>query len=188
MTPRLFVAVSSRRSLALLAAGTVAVFIAMTPAMATMGDHGATVTEWETAGSVERMAEILDEWGEAGERAAWWQLALDVPFVIGFGLFFAGACTAVAARAAATGRTAVRRAAVAAAWLGPIAAGADLVQDASLALVLAGHVAQPWVRIAALTAPFIVTFVAGAALVAALGVLLTRKRATVEGADRGAAP
>lgn len=176
MTPRLFVALSSRRSLMLLAVVTITAFVAMTPAMATMGEHGASVSEWETAGSVERMHEVLDEWGDAGKRAAWWQLALDVPFVLGFGLFFAGACTAVAARAAAAGRPIARRAALAAAWLGPVAACADLLQDASLALVLAGHVAQPWVRIAALTAPFIVVCVAFAALVAALGVLLTRRR------------
>jgi hypothetical protein len=184
MTPRLFAVVSSRRSLTLLAVGTVTAFVAMTPAMATMGEHGASVSEWETAGSVERMHEVLDEWGEAGKHAAWWQLALDVPFVLGFGLFFAGACTAVAARAAAAGRTAARRAALAAAWLGPIAACADLVQDASLALVLAGHVAQPWVRIAALTAPFIVACVALAALVAAGGLLLTRRQPPVEDAAR----
>jgi hypothetical protein len=156
----------------------------MLPAIATMADHGASVFEWESAGSVARTQEILEEWGGAGEAAAWWQLALDVPFVIGFGLFLAGACTAVARRAGETGRPRLQRVATAGAWLGPLAAAADLLQDISLALVLGGHVAQPWPRISALTGPFITACVAIAALLALAGALATRKPAVVEAAAR----
>jgi hypothetical protein len=186
MTPRLFVVAARPRVLAILA-GVIVVFgIAMVPAIVTMADHGASVVEWESASSVERMQEILAEWGEAGERAGWWQLVLDVPFVLGFGLFFAGACTAVARRAEERDRPGLRRAAVAGAWLGPVGAAADLLQDVSLALVLSGQVAQPWLRIAALTGPLITACIALAAVVALGGWLLTRGPDRVETFDRGA--
>jgi hypothetical protein len=187
VSPRIFVFVSRRRPLAVLAAVTVVCGLAMVPAIVTMVDHGASVTAWETAGDVERTREILAEWGPAGERAAWSQLALDVPFVLGFGLFFAGACTAVARRAAERGRQGLRQIAAVGAWLGPVAAAADLLQDLSLALILAGHVTQPWPRISALTAPFIVACIGLAATIAIVGALLTCRPSAVEATDRGAA-
>lgn len=186
MTPRLFAAAARPRALAALAAVVVVFGLAMVPAIVTMADHGASVIEWESAGSVDRMREILNEWGEAGERAGWWQLALDIPFVLGFGLFFAGACTAVAGRARDTGRSRLQRIATLGAWLGPVAAVADLLQDVSLALVLGGHIAQPWPRIAALTGPFITACIAIAAVVALVGMLLTRSGNASRPLNRGA--
>jgi hypothetical protein len=187
MTPRLFAFAARPRVLAGLALGTVVVGVAMAPAIVTMADHGASVTEWETAGSVERTREVLEGWGDAGERAAWWQLALDIPFVLGFGLFFAGACTAVARRATERGKPGLGRIAATGAWLGPVAAAADLLQDLSLALILGGRLAQPWPRISALAAPLVAVCIATAALVALAGALTTRGAASVEAPDRGVA-
>ena len=73
--------------------------LAMFPAMATMADRGASVIEFEVAGGVARSQQILVEWGEAGKRAMWWQLALDTPFAVSYGLLLAGCCAAVARRA-----------------------------------------------------------------------------------------
>jgi hypothetical protein len=181
--PRLFVLASRPRALCALA-GVIVVFgAAMLPAIVAMADHGASVVEWESAGSVARMQEILEQWGAAGEAAAWWQLALDVPFVIGFGLFFAGACTAVSRRAGETGSPRLQRIAAAGAWLGPLAAVADLLQDISLALILGGQVTEPWPQISALTGPFITACIAIAALLAVAGAVATRKPAAAEAAD-----
>lgn len=184
--PRLFVVASRPRSLAALAALTVVFGLAMLPAIVTMADHGATVIEWETAGSVERTQEVLDQWGSDGEAAAWWQLGLDVPFLIGYGLFLAGACTALARRAAEVGRPRLRRALAAGAWLGALAAAADLLQNVSLTLILSGHVAQPWARLSALTGPCITTLAAISAALAMVGLLATRRRTPVEAAAPGA--
>ena len=172
--PRLFAIAARPRSLLLLAAVTLLSGLAMLPAMATMSDHGASLFAFESAGDAARSAEILAGWGDAGEAAMWWQLALDLPFLVGYGLFAAGACAAVAIRAERVGRPRLRRAAVALAWLGPIAAVADLLQDLALALVLSGHVTQPWPRIGDL-AGRPVTILMGVALVFALaGTLATR--------------
>jgi hypothetical protein len=173
--PRLFLAVGRKRWLWALAGVTLLAGAAMLPAMQTMTDHGASLFEFEKAGTAARSQEIVSEWGTAGKNAAWWQLALDIPFVLGFGLFLAGACTAVARRAHETGHGRLERAAIAFAWLGPIAAGADYLQDVSLALILSGHVAQPWPRISALAAPVTTYLALAAALFAAIGAFATRR-------------
>jgi hypothetical protein len=167
--PRLFVLSGTRRGLWSLAALTLLSGAAMLPAIATMADHGATLFAFESAGSVARSREILAEWGSAGKAAMWWQLALDTPFLIGYGLFLAGACAAVARRASEVGRPRLARAGAAFAWLGPIAAAADLLQNLSLALVLSGQVNQPWPRISATAGPTTTSLCAAAALFALAG-------------------
>jgi len=172
--PAFFLALSAPRRLLALAALALVSGIAMLPAMKTMDDHGHSLVAFEKAGSVERTAEILDDWGEAGKHAAWWQLALDIPFLIGYGLLAAGACAAVARRALATGKPRLLRAASILVWFGPLAAAADFAQNVSLALVLSGHVAQPWPRISALAVPTIQLLEAAALLFALVGWLATR--------------
>ena len=148
---------------------------AMLPAMRTMVDHGASLIAFENAGTVDRAAEILAEWGTAGKRAMWWQLALDLPFLIGYGLFAAAACAAVARRAAVVGKPRLRRAATVFAWFGPLAAARDLLQNIALALVLTGRVEQPWPRLAAVGGPAITILVVASLLFALVGAFLTRE-------------
>ena len=183
--PRLFVVAGTKRGLWSLAALTLLCGAAMLPAMRTMGDHGASVIAFESAGSVSRSQEIVTEWGSAGKSAMWWQLALDTPFLIGYGLFLAGACAAVARRARGAGRARLERAAALVAWLGPIAAAADFLQNVSLALVLTGHVAQPWPRISAVAGSTTTALALIAALFAAGGALATRRQATATPARPG---
>jgi hypothetical protein len=174
--PRPFVAAGNRRALWGLGALTLLCGAAMLPAMRTMADHGASLIGFESAGGVARSQEILAEWGSAGKTAMWWQLALDTPFLVGYGLFLAGACAAVARRAHEDGRPRLERAAAILAWLGPLAAAADFLQNVSLALVLAGHVAQPWPRISAVAATTTTSLGGVAAVFALVGAFATRKR------------
>jgi hypothetical protein len=178
--PHLFVAAGSKRALLGLGALALLCGAAMLPAMRTMAGHGASLIAFESAGSVARSQEIVSEWGSAGKTAMWWQLALDTPFLIAYGLFFAGGCAAVARRAHAAERPGLERAAAIIAWLGPIAAAADFSQNVSLALVLTGHDVQPWPRIAAVAGPVTTTLAAAAALFALVGALATRRQAPVE--------
>lgn len=176
--PRLFVAAGTKRGLWSLAALTILCGAAMLPAMRTMSDHGASLIAFESAGSVARSQEILTEWGSAGKAAMWWQLALDTPFLVGYGLFLAGACAAVARRARAVGKPRLERAAGIIAWLGPIAAAADFSQNVSLTLILTGHMAQPWPRISAIAGPVTPTLATVATLFALAGAFATRGQAT----------
>lgn len=172
--PRLFVSVSRPLPLWLLAACVLISGAAMLPAMSAMAEHGASLTSFELAGNTSRMTEILAGWGHAGKAAAWWQLALDTPFLIGYGLFLAGACTAVARRAERAGRRLLLRIAVVVAWFGPVAAFADLLQNVALALVLSGREVQPWPRISALAGLTTSTAVGAALAFALVGAALTR--------------
>jgi hypothetical protein len=171
---RLFRLAARRRSLALLLAAAIVLGAAMLPAMATMSDHGHSVIAFEAAGSVAKAEEILAEWGEPGETAMWWQLAIDVPFLCAYGLLLAGLCTAVRVRVEARGSERLTWALSLGAWLAILAAAADLTQNVSLAIVLAGEVAQPWPAISAI-AFFVITASAIASLaLAATGFLATR--------------
>ena len=179
--PRLFAYAGRPRSLWILAATTLIFGALMLPAMSTMADRGASLIAFESAGSVARSQEILAAWGDSGKNAAWWQLALDMPFLIGYGLFAAGACAAVARRATRVGKPRLRLAATLIAWCGPVAAAADLLQNVSLALVLRGHVNQPWPRIAATCGPLTTTLMVIALAFALAGTVATRQRPSAEG-------
>ncbi len=175
--PHLFAAAGTRRGLWGLAALTLVSGAAMLPAMRTMADHGASLIAFERAGSVSSSQEILSEWGSAGKAAMWWQLALDTPFLVGYGLFLAGACAAVARRAEAAAMPRLELAAVVIAWFGPIVAAGDFAQNVSLAFVLSGDVVQPWPRISAVAGSLASTVVLlVAALFALGGAFLTRRR------------
>jgi hypothetical protein len=186
--PRLFVWAGRPRSLWILAALTLVSGAAMLPAMVTMADHGASLIAFENAGTVARSEEILAGWGDVGKTAAWWQLAIDLPFLVGYGLFAAGACAAVARRAVRVGKPRLRRAATALAWCGPVAAAADLMQNISLALILAGDVAQPWSRIAATSGPTVNGLMAIALIFALVGTAATRERPAAEVTRAGLDP
>jgi hypothetical protein len=173
--PRFFTALGDRRRLLALAAVALLSGAAMLPAMRTMSDHGESLFAFEGAGSVERSEEVVAAWGEPGKRAAWWQLALDTPFLVAYGLFAAGACAAVASRAAGAGKARLRQAAALLIWLGPLAAAADLLQNVSLAMILTGHVVQPWPRISAVCGSATTILMAIALTFALAGWFVTRR-------------
>ena len=178
--PRLFAWAGRPWTLWVLAGITLTFGAAMLPAMSTMAGHGASLFAFESAGSVARSREILSGWSDPGKTAAWWQLALDTPFLIGYGLFAAGACAAVARRAAKVGRSRLRRLATVLVWCGPVAAAADLLQNVSLALILSGHLAQPWPRIAAICGSTTTILMAVALAFALAGAVATRERGSVD--------
>jgi hypothetical protein len=174
--PSFFLALGTPRRLLALAAVTLVSGAAMLPAMATMSDHGYSLFAFEKAGSVERSAEIVDAWGEDGKRAAWWQLAFDEPFLIGYGLFAAAACAAVARRADRAGKPRLLRIATVVVWFGPLAAAADFLQNVSLGLILSGHIASPWPQISATGGSLTSVLMAAALLFAIVGGVATRGR------------
>ena len=70
-------------------------------------------------------------------------------------------------------------------WFGPLAAAGDFLQNVSLALVLEGHVTQPWTRIAALANPTTTSLTVSAGLFALGGALATRRRKSATPAQEG---
>jgi hypothetical protein len=172
--PRFFIALSKPRRLLALAVASLLFGAAMQPAVRTMADHGGLVVAFQDTSSVEKSSEILESWGPAGRRAAWWQLGLDIPFMFAYGLFTAGACAAVARRAEASGKRRLRQAAAVLAWCGPLAIGLDLAQDISLAFMLFGHIVQPWPAVSAISTQTVWIVEVGALAFALVGWFATR--------------
>jgi hypothetical protein len=135
--------------------------LAQLPALTAMDAAGADVLSFELMGTSARAEQVLAEWGEAGRAAAADQLRWDVGFLVGYGLLLWLVATAVGAS---------RRVAV----LGPLAAGADALENASLAVVLSGTTTQPWPALAATFAS--VKFALLAAWVVGVVVTLVRRR------------
>lgn len=71
--------------------------------------------------------------------------------------------------------------------VGPLAAGADLLQNLSLALVLSGQDTQPWPRIAAICGPVTTSLMVAGLAFALVGTIVTRE-ARAEGTPRTVGP
>lgn len=149
---RLFRVFGQGRWLALVSLTTLLLYLAMIPSFHAMSGHGASLGSFEDATSVSESTAIVEEWGSAGREGAWIQLVIDLPFMASYALLLAGACSFVARRAAEVSWNRFASFAEVAAWSGPIAAGCDLMQNISLALILGGQHSQPWPRISASTA------------------------------------
>jgi hypothetical protein len=175
--PGVFKALAGRRALIALGVATAVLGAAMLPAMQTMASHGASLISFENAGGLARSAQILGRWGDAGKAAAWWQLGIDTLFLLGYGALLAGGCAAVARRARAASKPRLQRLAALACWFGPIAAASDLAQNISLALLLAGHVEQPWPRVSAVANLVTLSFAAAALALIGFGLVVTSGRA-----------
>jgi hypothetical protein len=141
---------------------------AQLPALTAMDAAGADVLAFELMATSARAEQVLAEWGEVGQAAAADQLRWDVGFLLGYGLLLWLVATAVGA----SGRVAV---------LGPLAAAADALENASLAVVLSGTTSQPWPALAAAFAA--VKFALLAAWVVGVVVTLVGRRGA-----RSAAP
>jgi hypothetical protein len=146
--------------------------LAQLPALAAMDAAGADVLTFELMGTSARAEQVLAEWGEAGRAAAAEQLRWDVGFLVGYGLALWLMATAVGASRRVT-------------LLGPLAAGADALENASLAVVLSGTTTQPWPALAATFAA--VKFALLAAWVLGMVLTLVRRRRARSGDPAAAA-
>jgi hypothetical protein len=143
-----------------------------------MRDRGVGVVELELARTSAKASELYADLGAEGRDAARESLYLDYPFLILYGLLYAGVCLAVAERARRAGRERLRRIGIAAAAGGLAAACADALENVALLVVASNHPEQPWPGLAAAfaTIKFLLTFLAlGYALA---GWVMTRSRSS----------
>jgi hypothetical protein len=113
-----------------------------------MTEHGASVNDFQSAGTSAKAEQAYVELGEDGRRAARWFLAFDLPFLLGFGLLLSAGCAFAARELAAAGAVRLARFASFAVSFGLLAAACDLIQNSALVFVLAGEFGQPAPRIA----------------------------------------
>lgn len=171
----------SGRSILIFLALTVIAWLAMQPALHELTNSGTSIAKLEYAGSASEAKRIHDSLSGDAKQAAYVQLFLDLPFLIGYGGLIASICLWTANLVQRTGRITAAGLLTLAAWLGPLAAGFDVIQNVALAFVLGGHTGQPAPRIAALSGYGTWTCVVLAALVVATSLAawagVWRKRA-----------
>lgn len=172
---RLFPDRRRRRLLWLLAAGTIAFGVAALPSLGTMEDNGVGILQLEFVGSAEKADELRTELGSEGRSAARTSLFLDYPYLVCYGLFLAGACVAVAARAERLGRRLLTTVGSLLAWGALGAAAMDAVENGALLLILDGYTGQPYPAIATSCATVKFALAGPALLYALLGWAATRK-------------
>ncbi len=128
-----------RRALWLLGIVTAALFLALVIVDRRMQDTGGPgIIPFELAGSAERAAEILAEWGEEGQDAARLSLWIDFPYLLAYGAFFSLAVIAMRDAARRRGWHRYARPGAAIAVLPIVAAACDAVENVNLLLVLDG--------------------------------------------------
>jgi hypothetical protein len=150
--------------------------MAIGAAATTMTEHGVSVGDFQFAGTSVKAELAYNELGEDGRRAAWWFLALELPFLVGYGLLLSAGCAFAAGRLAAAGAERLARIARFAAVFGLLAAGSDLIQNSALAVILEGHFAQPAPRIAVVCGDLTWVFGISAGFVFVVGWILAARR------------
>jgi hypothetical protein len=185
---RIFEGERRGRALLALALLTLAVGAAALPSLGDMSDHGVGILELEFVRTSAKAQELYSELGPDGRAAARTSLYLDYPYLVCYGLFFAGACIVVGARARRFGWSRAAAAGGALAWAALAGAGFDAVENAMLLIVLGNHTGQPWpgLATACATAKFaLVTVVSAYVLIGWLATLARSRSSNAR--TRGAA-
>lgn len=157
----------SGKSILIFLALTVIALLAMQPALGQLKDAGTSIGELNYAGSASEANRIHDSLSPDARQAGYVQLFIDLPFLIGYGGLIASICLWTANLVQRSGRIAAAGLLTLAAWLGPLAAGFDVIQNLALAFVLGGQTGQPAPRIAAVAGYATWICVALAALIVA---------------------
>lgn len=121
--------------------------LAISAATTSMTEHGVSVEELQSAGTSANAEQAYDDLGQDGRGAAWWFLGFELPFLTSFGLLLSAGCAFAASKLAAAGAERLAHIAAFAVVFGLLAALSDLIQNVAVAVVLAGHFAQPAPRI-----------------------------------------
>jgi hypothetical protein len=101
--------------------------------------YGASISEFEFAGSSSRAAQIVAEWGSEGRRLAHLGLLLDYGYMLSYGFFFALAGFAVRDAARTRGWRRLAKAGGVVPYFALAAACFDAAENVALLLTLGGH-------------------------------------------------
>jgi hypothetical protein len=105
----------------------------------TQGYGGASISDFEFAGSSSRAAQIMAEWGSEGRHLAHLGLLLDYGYMLSYGLFFVLAGLAIRDAARARGWRRMARAGTIVPYFALAAACFDASENVALLLTLGGH-------------------------------------------------
>ena len=138
---------------------------------------GASIVDFELAGSVERADEILATWSAQGvtDDAKAIQ-TFDLLYPLIYAAALAGGCVAAAGAWGRARRPRLASAGLAIAWVAFAAAGFDYVENLGLGISLWDEPASPWPQLAFAAAVLKFTAIAVALLYSLSGAVATRLR------------
>ena len=138
---------------------------------------GASIVDFELAGSVERADEILATWRAQGvtDDAKAIQI-FDLLYPLIYSAALAGGCVAASGAWGRAGRTGPASAGLAIAWVAFAAAGFDYVENLGLGISLWDEPASPWPQLAFAAAVLKFTAIAVALLYSLSGAVAARLR------------
>lgn len=128
-----------KRALVVLGAATLGFTVALYLLDPQVRGYGASISDFEFAGSSSRAARIVAEWGSEGRHLAHLGLLLDYGYMLSYGLFFALAGFAVRDAARARGWRRMARAGSVVPYFALAAACFDASENVALLLTLGGH-------------------------------------------------
>ena len=175
-------ALTRRRALILLAIATVAINIVLVVLDGRMRDTGGPgIIGFEFAGSEERAAEILGDWGDDGQDAARASLWIDYAYILSYGAFLILAVIATRELALRRGWRRMAGAGLAAIPLAAAGASFDAIEDVCLLLAVDGRGGDLAPLLAAVCAGLKFALLAAviAYLLAGLLLRLRERRATL---------
>ena len=132
-------ALSRKQWLIILGALIVAFYIAFGVIERSLPEGTPGVIQYEFVGSEDRAAEMLAEWGDAGQDDIRLSLWIDYGFMLVYGAFFTLAGLATRDFARERGKQALASVGRWAPWCAVGAAAFDALENANLLLILGGH-------------------------------------------------
>jgi hypothetical protein len=128
-----------KRALVLLGASTLGFTIALYLLDPQVQGYGASISDFEFAGSSSRTAQIMAEWGSEGRHLTHIGLLLDYGYMLSYGLFFALAGFAVRDAARVRGWRRMAKAGTVIPYFALAAACFDAAENVALLLTLGGN-------------------------------------------------
>lgn len=128
-----------KRALVVLGAATLGFTVALYLLDPNVQGYGASISDFEFAGSSSRAAQIVAEWGSQGRRLARLGLLLDYGYMLSYGLFFAFAGFAIRDAAQARGWRRMAKVGIVVPYFALAAACFDASENVALLLTMGGH-------------------------------------------------
>ena len=153
------------------------------PALGLMSMRGVSIFDLEFMRTSADASMQVARLGPDGVVSAKVAVYVDFPLLVLYALTLSAACVVVAARFMARGSFRLAATANRVAWLAPIAAACDAVENVAILRILAGHVDQPWPGMAFGFATVKFVMLAVVVIFLLVGLVLARDQVSVQVAE-----
>ena len=153
------------------------------PALGLMSMRGVSIFDLEFMRTSADASVQLARLGPDGVVSAKVAMYVDFPLLVLYAMTLSAACVVVAARSMARGSFRLAATANRVAWLAPVAAACDAVENVAILRVLSGDVDQPWPGMAFGFATVKFVMLAVVVILIVVGLVLARDQVSVQVAE-----